>query len=76
MEAGSLYRLVSLDGPATRDDDETSELVSCLGDVLSELESRVLSELQESRWKEPRVTGTASSAQRGSFHGLVRTAAL
>jgi RNA polymerase sigma-B factor len=32
MEAGSLYRLVSLDGPATRDDDETSELVSCLGD--------------------------------------------
>jgi RNA polymerase sigma-B factor len=32
MEAGSLYRLVSLDGPATRDEDEASELVACLGD--------------------------------------------
>lgn len=31
MEAGSLYRLVSLDGPATRDEDEASELVACLG---------------------------------------------
>jgi RNA polymerase sigma-B factor len=32
MEAGSLYRLVSLDAPATRDEDEASELVACLGD--------------------------------------------
>jgi RNA polymerase sigma-B factor len=32
MEAGSLYRLVSLDGPATRDEDEASELAACLGD--------------------------------------------
>jgi RNA polymerase sigma-B factor len=32
MEAGSLYRLVSLDGPATRDEEETSELAACLGD--------------------------------------------
>jgi RNA polymerase sigma-B factor len=32
MEAGSLYRLVSLDAPASRDEEETSELVACLGD--------------------------------------------
>jgi RNA polymerase sigma-B factor len=38
MEAGSLYRLVSLDGPATRDDDEASELVACLGDEDPEFE--------------------------------------
>jgi RNA polymerase sigma-B factor len=32
MEAGSLYRLVSLEAPATRDEDEASELVACLGE--------------------------------------------
>ena len=37
MEAGSLYRLVSLDGPATRDD-EASELVSGLGEEDPEFE--------------------------------------
>jgi RNA polymerase sigma-B factor len=37
MEAGSLYRLVSLDGPATRDD-EASELVAGLGDEDPEFE--------------------------------------
>jgi RNA polymerase sigma-B factor len=37
MEAGSLYRLVSLDGPATRDD-EASELVSGLGEDDPEFE--------------------------------------
>jgi RNA polymerase sigma-B factor len=38
MEAGSLYRLVSLDGPAARDEDEASELVACLGDDDAEFE--------------------------------------
>jgi RNA polymerase sigma-B factor len=37
MEAGSLYRLVSLDGPATRDD-EASELVAGLGEDDPEFE--------------------------------------
>jgi RNA polymerase sigma-B factor len=37
MEAGSLYRLVSLDGPATRED-EASELVAGLGDEDPEFE--------------------------------------
>jgi RNA polymerase sigma-B factor len=32
MEAGSLYRLVSLDAPASRDEDEASELVAVLGE--------------------------------------------
>jgi RNA polymerase sigma-B factor len=37
MEAGSLYRLVSLDGSVTPDD-EGSELVACLGEEDSEFE--------------------------------------
>lgn len=38
MEAGSLYRLVSLDAPASRDEDEASELVACLGEDDPEFE--------------------------------------
>jgi RNA polymerase sigma-B factor len=48
MEAGSLYRLVSLDAPATRDEEETSELVACMGDddpAFKQIEHR--SELDE-----------------------------
>jgi RNA polymerase sigma-B factor len=48
MEAGSLYRLVSLDAPATRDEEETNELVACLGDddpAFEQIEHR--SELDE-----------------------------
>jgi RNA polymerase sigma-B factor len=48
MEAGSLYRLVSLEAPATRDEEEANELVACLGDddpAFEQIEHR--SELDE-----------------------------
>jgi RNA polymerase sigma-B factor len=38
MEAGSLYRLVSLDASVAPDDDEGNELASCLGDHDPEFE--------------------------------------
>jgi RNA polymerase sigma-B factor len=38
MEAGSLYRLVSLDAPASRDEDEASELGAVLGEDDPEFE--------------------------------------